>query len=140
MVEVHETLQKGKNTGYAYEGIVPAWVWSTHMIKIKKLGRTDEKNLETARKLHCTVMKGMSKLLSWQVGSGAEQADDKWDGKTGLGGVQNSADESGLRIDVTQHQMHATILTRRYVFPRKGSRWPWTQATDPVKAAAKGKL
>ena len=140
MVDVHETLQKGKNTGYAYEGIVPAWVWSTHMIKIKKFGRTDEKNLETARKLHCTVMKGMSKLLSWQVGSGAEQADEKWDGKTGLGGVQNSADESGLRIDVTQHQMHATILTRRYVFPRKGSTWPWPQAADPVKAAAKRKL
>mmetsp|Transcript_34619 Transcript_34619/g.101744 ORF Transcript_34619/g.101744 Transcript_34619/m.101744 type:complete len:671 (-) Transcript_34619:2775-4787(-) len=139
MVDVHETLRKGKNTGYAYEGIVPAFSWSVHMMKVKKFGRTDQKNIETVRKLHCTINKGMSKLLSWQVGMGAEQADDKWDGISGLGGVQNSADESGLRIDVTQHQMHATILTRRYVYPRRGSAWPWTQAAGPVKAAAKTK-
>ena len=137
MVDVHKTLRKGKNTGYAYEGIVPAFTWSAHMIRVKKSGQINQKAIETARKLHCTINKGMSKLLSWQVGMGAEQGDDKWDGKTGLGGVQNSKDESGLRIDVTQHQMHATILTRRYVFPRRGSAWPWTQAADPVKAATK---
>jgi hypothetical protein len=109
------------------------------MIKIKKFGRTDEKAIATARKLHCTINKGMGQLLSWQVGMGAEQANGKWDGKVGLGGVQNSVDETGLRIDVTQHQMHATILTRRYVHPRHGAPWPW-QAADPVKAAAEAKL
>lgn len=139
MVDVHKTLRKGKNTGYAYEGIVPAFTWSAHMIRVKKSEQINQKAIETARKLHCTINKGMSKLLSWQVGMGAEQGDDKWDGKTGLGGVQNSKDESGLRIDVTQHQMHATILTRRYVFPQRGSAWPWTQAADPVKAATKTK-
>ena len=33
-----------------------------------------------------------------------------------VGGVQNAAFEPALRIDVTQHQMHATLLARRYVY------------------------
>lgn len=31
-----------------------------------------------------------------------------------IGGVQNHRSESALRIDVTQHQMHAVVLARRY--------------------------
>jgi hypothetical protein len=67
--------------------------------------------------------------MSWQVGMGAEkQAESLWNGIDGLGGVQNAKDESGLRIDVTQHQMHATILTRRLVYPPLGDEsWPWSQ-------------
>ena len=34
-----------------------------------------------------------------------------------IGGVLRAADRSELRIDVTQHQMHAVILARRYVYP-----------------------
>jgi len=33
-----------------------------------------------------------------------------------IGGVQNHRRESPLRLDVTQHQMHAVILARRYVY------------------------
>ena len=33
-----------------------------------------------------------------------------------IGGVQNHRRESPLRIDVTQHQMHAVILAHRYVY------------------------
>jgi hypothetical protein len=31
-----------------------------------------------------------------------------------MGGIQNHRKEASLRIDVTQHQMHAVILARRY--------------------------
>jgi hypothetical protein len=33
-----------------------------------------------------------------------------------VGGIQNAAFEPALRIDVTQHQMHATQLARQYVY------------------------
>jgi len=123
MVDVHRTLRKNRNTGYAYEGIVPAWTWASHVSY-----RDDRVDLiETARKLECAIEKGMSKLISWQVGMGAEDGAQEWNGIQGLGGVQNAEDQSGLRIDVTQHQMHATILTRRLVYAPKGgdASWPW---------------
>ena len=126
MINVHETLRRNGNTGYAYEGIVPAWAWISHVVS----QNDDKANLaKTARKLQCTIEKGMSKLMSWQVGMGAEkQAESLWNGMDGLGGVQNAKDESGLRIDVTQHQMHATILTRRLVYAPLGDEsWPWSQ-------------
>jgi hypothetical protein len=122
MVHVHHTLLKNRNTGYAYEGIVPARTWASY----KAYQDGDEDLAELARKLECTIEKGMSKLMSWQVGMGAEVGYKAWDGVQGLGGVQNAEDESGLRIDVTQHQMHATILTRRLVYPPRDSEpWPW---------------
>jgi hypothetical protein len=126
MIDVHETLRKGRNTGYAYEGIVPAWAWISHVVSQND---NDAHLAKTARKLECTIEEGMSKLMSWQVGMGAEkQAESLWNGIDGLGGVQNAKDESGLRIDVTQHQMHATILTRRLVYPPLGDEsWPWSQ-------------
>jgi hypothetical protein len=40
------------------------------------------------------------------------------DDRLALGGVQNSATSPGLRIDVIGHQMHATLLARRYLYPR----------------------
>ena len=120
MVDVHKTLQKSKNTGYAYEGIVPAWAWASHVTQRDG----NRKDTRVARKLQCTIENGLDKLMSWQVGMGAEEG-AKWDGVKGLGGVQNAEDETGLRIDVTQHQMHATILTRRLVYARTGATWPW---------------
>ena len=30
----------------------------------------------------------------------------------------NACDDPELRIDVTQHQMHAVILARRYLWPQ----------------------
>jgi UDP-N-acetylmuramoyl-tripeptide--D-alanyl-D-alanine ligase len=132
MVDVHKTLQKSLNTGYAYEGIVPAWAWASQ----------DANREDTARKLHCAIEKGLGRLIMWQVGMGEVEKggeDDEvgeWDGVSGLGGVQNAEKESGLRIDVTQHQMHATILARRLVYPQKGATWPW-ETTKISKAMAR---
>lgn len=122
MIDVHRTLSRGKNTGYAYEGLVPAWSWASHV------GIGDDNEYKRARKIQCTMEQGMSKLISWQVGMGVEKyhEDIVWDGARGLGGVQNSAKETGLRIDTTQHQMHATILSRRLGYPvTPGDSWPW---------------
>ena len=124
MVDVHRTLDRSANTGYAYEGLVPAWAWGAHVLS----GRGADANPRLARTVqsfHCTIHRGLDRLIGWQVGMGAEAASDHWDGLSGRGGVQNRANDSGLRIDVTQHQMHATILARRFLYPDEGASWLW---------------
>jgi UDP-N-acetylmuramoyl-tripeptide--D-alanyl-D-alanine ligase len=108
MIDVHRTLKRTRNTGYAYEGIIPAYAIA------KATGAT-----ERAKKLRCTIDRGLSKLTSWQVGhpmaNGYIRARNEHDARA-IGGVQNHRKESRLRIDVTQHQMHAVILARRHVW------------------------
>lgn len=109
MIDVHRTLRRTRNTGYAYEGIIPAYV-------IAKRDGDDAK----ADKLRCTIDRGMSRLTSWQVGHPLANRyirSRKRHDPRAVGGVQNHRKESLLRIDVTQHQMHAVILARRYVWP-----------------------
>jgi UDP-N-acetylmuramoyl-tripeptide--D-alanyl-D-alanine ligase len=111
MIDVHRTLERTRNTGYAYEGIIHAYEWA------RRSGRVDK-----AEKFLCVIYQGLEKLTSWQVGSPiandfiskhwAEAAPDK----NALGGVQNHSLEAPLRIDVAQHQMHAVILALEYVF------------------------
>lgn len=108
MIDVHRTLTRLRNTGYAYEGIIHAY-----QVAIERgLG-------ERAQKYSCVIDQGLEKLTSWQVGSPlagpyfeAAAAEDR----LALGGVQNHEAEPGLRIDVTQHQMHAVVLALRYVY------------------------
>lgn len=99
MIDVHETLERSKNTGYAYEGLIVA----------HELARLtgDE---EAEKKIAYTIDLGLSKLLSWQV-TPALTADP-----LGIGGAPNEADGVTLRIDVTQHQMHAVILALKLVY------------------------
>ena len=66
-------------------------------------------------KLGCVIEEGLSKLMSWQVGSplansviAARPTNDP----RAIGGVQNHHREPGLRIDVTQHELHALLLAR----------------------------
>jgi hypothetical protein len=67
----------------------------------------------------CVIDIALERLISWQVGSPlpnrytaqASPSDTK-----ALGGVQNEAFNAGLRIDVTQHPMHALQLARQYVY------------------------
>ncbi len=109
MIDVHRTLQRRRNTGYAYEGIVHAYRLAS------------ERGDARAEKYRCTIELGMEKLTSWQVGSPIANAHIRSGpspSALAIGGVQNHAREPGLRIDVTQHQMHAVILARRWVFGR----------------------
>ncbi|MEE9382924.1 MAG: hypothetical protein V3V08_05865 [Nannocystaceae bacterium] len=106
MIDVHRTLKRGRNTAYAYEGIVPAY-------RVAAL-RGDRHHAE---KFGCTIEKGLAKLTSWQLGhrlANKHIVSRKPSGSAALGGIQNHRKEAPLRIDVTQHQMHAVILARRY--------------------------
>lgn len=99
MIEVHRTLSRTRNTAYAYEGLLPAFAEARR--------RQDP---ELARRLACVAHQGLRKLCSWQLGH--PLASDALRGAPEVyrGGVQNHALEPGLRIDVTQHQLHALTL------------------------------
>jgi len=108
VIDTHRILTRNRNTGYAYEGIVHAYAFA------KTRG-----DAARAAKYGCVIDLGLEHLVSWQVGSplanrytSAVAADDK----QALGGVQNEAFDASLRIDVTQHQLHALQLARQYVY------------------------
>jgi len=108
MIDVHKTLWRTRNTGYAYEGIIHAYELAVQ--------RQDTKH---AKKYAGVIDIGLEKLTSWQVGSPlANRFIRRYptDDPMAIGGVQNHRRRAALRIDVTQHQMHAVILARRYVY------------------------
>jgi UDP-N-acetylmuramoyl-tripeptide--D-alanyl-D-alanine ligase len=108
MIDVHKVLIRTRNTGYAYEGIIHAYALA-------------KQRHDSARqaKYGCVIDLGLEHIMTWQVGgpltnrfTASASADDA----QALGGVQNAAFEPALRVDVTQHQMHATQLARQYVY------------------------
>ena len=108
MIDVHKTLKKTRNTAYAYEGIIHAYQLA--------LQRNDTEHIE---KFARVIEKGLTKLTSWQVGIPLMNRfirSHLTDNPLAIGGVQNHRRESPLRIDVAQHQMHAVILARRYMY------------------------
>ena len=108
MIDVHRTLERTRNTAYAYEGIIHAY----------ELARRKDDIYHT-EKFAAVIDERMSKLTSWQVGGPIQnsylKARPTFD-KLAIGGIMNHRKESPLRIDVTQHQMHAVILARKYVY------------------------
>ncbi len=115
MLDTHNVLERQRNTGYAFEGIVHAYAYAAR--------RGDQAH---ATKLGCAIERGLEKLTSWQVGSPIANdflREARVTDPRALGGVQNHRSEPKLRIDVAQHQMHAVMLTLRYYFvgARSGS-------------------
>lgn len=109
MIDVHHTLRRTRNTAYAYEGII-------HAYQMAKL----EGDVKHMRKFGRVIKRGLFKLTSWQVGSSVQNdylKKHSTTDKRAVGGVMNHRKEPQLRIDVTQHQMHAVILARKYVYP-----------------------
>ncbi|MCK4501256.1 hypothetical protein KAU11_12215 [Candidatus Babeliales bacterium] len=108
MIDVHRTLERTRNTAYAYEGII-------HAYEISRICE-DEFHID---KFKCTIDEGLYKLTSWQVG-GPIQNEYLLNHPTtdilAIGGVMNHKEEPPLRIDVAQHQMHAVLLALRYVY------------------------
>ena len=104
MLQTHHTLKRSRNTAYAYEGII-------HAYKVA-LARN---NPDAINDLAYTIDKGLYKLTSWQVG-GPLQARNKFltanqtKDPLAVGGIMNHKRKAPLRIDVTQHQMHAVTL------------------------------
>jgi hypothetical protein len=108
MIDVHKTLRRTRNTAYAYEGIIHAYELAVQRQETKRV-----------KKFACVIDTGLEKLISWQVGSPiANRFIRRYptDDPMAIGGVQNHRIEAALRIDVTQHQMHAIILARKYVY------------------------
>ena len=110
MIHTHHTLQRPRNTAYAYEGIIQAW----------RLANT-RKQQDAVDDLSYTIDRALYKLTSWQVG-GPLQSENAFlkahptDDPLAVGGVMNHKAEAPLRIDVAQHQMHAVILALEYVY------------------------
>eukprot|EP01134_Creolimax_fragrantissima_P003469 CFRG3469T1 len=112
IINKHKILRRQRNTGYAYEGIIHA-----HEAAIA-LGTPEA--LIAAKVFLDTIHTGICALMKWQVGNRFQNAyiaeAIKKDTKPKyMGGVQNHASESTLRIDTTQHQLHAYILTLKYI-------------------------
>lgn len=112
MIDVHRTLERPRNTGYAYEGIAHAW----------ELARLTNDHAAMA-KIDSVIQRGLGRLLSWQVGSPLQNEYLRFhatrDPKA-VGGVMNGAADPVLRIDVTQHQAHATMLVREFLYRGAG--------------------
>jgi UDP-N-acetylmuramoyl-tripeptide--D-alanyl-D-alanine ligase len=104
ILDVHHVLDRPKNTGYAFEGLVSAYAWAKSVHDPR------------ASKYECAIHNGLATLLSEQVGHPRAADLGATDDPKALGGVQNGLAEPALRIDVTQHQMHATILAIQHLF------------------------
>ena len=108
MIDEHRTLERRRNTAYAHEGLICAWELA------RRTGDT-----QSQRKIGAAIDQGLFKLTTWQFGSPV--ANDYLVGLTDAvpearGGVMSARDDPRLRIDTTQHQMHAVILARRYLY------------------------
>jgi UDP-N-acetylmuramoyl-tripeptide--D-alanyl-D-alanine ligase len=107
MLDVHRVLERPRNTGYAYEGLVSAYAWAKQV------------NDGRAPRYACAIQRGLSGLLAWQIGHPRASALGPADDPAALGGVQNHKAEPALRIDVVQHQMHATTLALEHLVSRR---------------------
>ncbi len=111
MINVHRTLSRNGNTAYAYEGIIHAW-----------RAARDLGDMRAENYFRNVIDAGLHKLTTWQVGhSAANSYIRKHTIKRSIatGGVQNHRSRPDLRIDVTQHQMHAVVLALKYVYARQ---------------------
>lgn len=117
VIYIHEILLRSKNTGYAFEGLACAY-------DIASLrGRSP-----SIRDLERTIDEGLYKLGQWQVGGplsegnsflnahpikGGEGGDDD---PLAMGGIMSSKNDAALRIDTTQHQMHAVMMAMEFLY------------------------
>ena len=82
-IDVHRTLTRQRNTGYAYEGLIPAYDWA------RRKGDT----VRTA-KIACIIDLGLGRLLTWPVGgplASSTTRDVASDDRLAVGGIQNEA-------------------------------------------------
>jgi hypothetical protein len=108
MIDDHRTLARKRNTAYAQEGLICAW----------ELARRSG-NAAAQAKIGNVIDKGLAKLTSWQVGGPTQNAwlrNNISRDLRAIGGVMNGRADPRLRVDVTQHQMHAVILARRFIY------------------------
>ncbi|GAB0491613.1 hypothetical protein MMPV_002867 [Pyropia vietnamensis] len=124
VVEVHKVAHRRRNTGYAAEGLVHAYAYAA------SADGAAAGLAHRAQPIGCAVDAVLAKLTTWQVGhtwanaaivaggggvrGGRGGAPRPASALAGWGGIQNHPTESGLRVDTTQHQLHAVLLALRY--------------------------
>lgn len=102
---------KNGNTGYAIEGLVSAYVLA------KRAGLEAE-----SKALREAIDGTLSRLMTWQVGGPFEDFNPflkTWKDKMPervFGGVTSTATSGYIRIDIVQHQLHAMMLARKYIY------------------------
>ena len=107
MIDTHRTLTRTRNTAYAVEGLAVAW----------ELARLTGDHA-AREKLGAVIYQALYKLITWQAGSPTAN----WYlrmlplNERGTGGVMNDRNDPRIRIDVVQHQMHAVLLVRRFLY------------------------
>jgi hypothetical protein len=110
-LDVQDVANSEGNTANAFEGLAVAW----------ELARLTG-DAANQRRIQDGIVKGMNRLMSWQIG--LPTADGKAVPKAFLrspraaGGVVIAPGVPQVRIDIVQHQMHATMLTRDFLFKR----------------------
>jgi len=101
------------NKGYVFEGLIPAFVTAVQ-----------QGNEKLERKLACAIRHGVANLHKLQVShtkavdlmAGRWRASvDKAKDPRAQGGAQGSRESAALRIDTTQHQLHALLMAKRLV-------------------------
>jgi UDP-N-acetylmuramoyl-tripeptide--D-alanyl-D-alanine ligase len=110
IIHTHEILWKNRNTGYAYEGIISAY-------QIAK----ERGHREAINDFEYTIDEGLYELGRWQVGGPLANKNNflvehPTDEAIAVGGVMNAVNQSPLRIDTTQHQMHAVMMAMAEVY------------------------
>lgn len=116
MIDVHHVLEKFRNTGYAFEGIL-------HALDLARR-KGDKARIDRYR---CVAEQGLEALTGWQVGGPLPNGYVRDHGPPeakARGGVQNERGDPNLRIDVTQHQMHAVNLALKWLYPPPGGEPP----------------
>jgi UDP-N-acetylmuramoyl-tripeptide--D-alanyl-D-alanine ligase len=99
-LDVHRLVHRKSNVGYALEGLIPAAELA------RTLGDTAR-----ARWYARAIDRLLEKLLPLQIGGATANAfiGGHTPEHRAIGGIQSSADDPVLRIDVTQHQTHAVL-------------------------------
>jgi len=101
VIDVHRILTRTRNTAYAYEGLLCAYDLARRSARPESL------------KLRRAIESGLRELTQWQVGGPDPNAfllDHPTTDRRAVGGVMSARDDPALRIDTTQHQMHAVVL------------------------------
>ncbi|MFO0658840.1 MAG: hypothetical protein U0165_03255 [Polyangiaceae bacterium] len=106
VIDQHRILDRNRNTGYSVEGLMHAYDLA------KKKGDT------RAARYACVSKQILESLISWQVGGPTPDRFIKSHtlDPVAVGGIQNEDDVPAIRIDVVQHQTHAMLLARQWLW------------------------
>ena len=117
IVHTHQILKRTKNTGYAMEGLLAA-----HEVAKERLYHYKDHSVQGVMDtLADAIDTGLHKLTAWQVAGPLahenlylkrqdEQHKTIPNDLQAKGGIMSAENDPLLRIDTTQHQMHAVMM------------------------------